>query len=61
MMKFMVSHNDSHAQEVADLARELQSAGKIDVYNQIMDVVSDFDVVNAKLSGILQKLNSESI
>lgn len=61
MMKFMVSHNDAHAQEVADLARELQSAGKMDVYNQIMDVVSDFDVVNAKLSGILQKLNSESI
>ena len=28
MMKYLVSHNDAHAQEVADLARELMIAGK---------------------------------
>ena len=27
MMKYLVSHNDAHAQEVADLARELMAAG----------------------------------
>ena len=27
MMKYLVSHNDAHAQEVADLARNLQGAG----------------------------------
>ena len=56
MMKYLVSHNDAHAQEVADLARELMAAGKDVVYDEIMDAVSDFDMVNAKLAAILEKL-----
>ena len=57
MLKYLVSHNDAHAQEVADLARNLQSAGKVEVYDEIMDAVSDFDMVNAKLAAILTKLH----
>jgi len=56
MMKYLVSHNDAHAQEVADLARELMAAGKDVVYDEIMDAVSDFDMVKAKLAAILSKL-----
>ena len=56
MMKYLVSHNDAHAQEVADLARELMSAGKDVAYDEIMDAVSDFDMVNAKLAAVLSKL-----
>ncbi len=56
MMKYLVSHNDAHAQEVAELARNLQGAGKFEVYDEIMDAVSDFDMVNAKLAAILTKL-----
>ena len=56
MMKYLVSHNDAHAQEVADLARELMAAGKGVAYDEIMDAVSDFDMVNAKLAAILNKL-----
>jgi len=59
MMKYLVSHNDAHAQEVADLARNLQSAGKYSVYDEIMDAVADFDMVNAKLAAILDKLHME--
>ena len=59
MMKYLVSHNDAHAQEVADLARELMIAGKDVVYDEIMDAVSDFDMVNAKLAAILGKLTVE--
>ena len=59
MMKYLVSHNDAHAQEVADLARELMIAGKDVVYDEIMDAVSDFDMVNAKLAAILGKLAVE--
>jgi len=59
MMKYLVSHNDAHAQEVADLARELMAAGKDVVYDQIMDAVSDFDMVNAKLAAILEQLTAE--
>ena len=59
MMKYLVMHNDAHAQEVADLARNLQGAGKYNVYDEIMDAVSDFDMVNAKLAAILSKLTEE--
>ena len=59
MMKYLVSHNDAHAQEVADLAGELMAAGKDVVYDEIMDAVSDFDMVNAKLAAVLSKLSEE--
>lgn len=59
MMRYLVSHNDAHAQEVADLARNLQDAGKYEVYDEIMDAVSDFDMVNAKLDAILNQLAAE--
>ena len=59
LMKFMVRHNDAHAQELAELAQQLQSAGKIRAYRQIMDAVSDFDMVNAKLDAVLTELTEE--
>ena len=59
MMKYLVTHNDAHAQEVAELARELMVAGKDVAYDEIMDAVSDFDMVNAKLAAILGKLTLE--
>ena len=59
MMKYLVAHNDAHAQEVADLARNLQGAGKYEVYDEIMDAVADFDMVNAKLDAVLSRLMTE--
>lgn len=59
LMRYLVSHNDAHAQEVADLARELKIAGKDIAYDEIMDAVSDFDMVNAKLDAILSRLTVE--
>ena len=61
MMKYLVAHNDAHAQEVADLARNLQGAGKYSVYDEIMDAVADFDMVNAKLDAILNQLMTEEV
>ena len=61
MMKYLVAHNDAHAQEVADLARNLQGAGRIDVYDEIMDAVADFDMVNAKLDAVLNRLTAEDM
>ena len=60
MMKYLVTHNDAHAQEVADLARNLQGVGKIEVYDEIMDAVSDFDMVNAKLAAVLERLSADN-
>lgn len=57
LMRFMVNHNDSHAQELAELAQQLKEAGKTRAYKQIMDAVSDFDMVNAKLEAVLDELS----
>ena len=59
LMRYLVSHNDAHAQEVAELASQLQAAGKDVAYDEIMDAVSDFDMVNAKLDAILAQLTVE--
>ena len=59
MMKYLVSHNDAHAQEVADLASELLTAGKHSAYDDIMDAVADFDMANAKLATIHNRLSNK--
>lgn len=59
LMRFMVAHNDAHAQELAELADQLQAAGKNRAYAQIMDAVTDFDMVNAKLDAVLKSLSEE--
>ena len=56
VLGYMVSHNDAHAQEVAELAQRLQDAGKVRAYDRLMDAVSDFDVANAKLDAVLKEL-----
>lgn len=61
LMKYLVSHNDAHAQEIADLARELLNAGENIAYDEIMDAVADFDMVNAKLDAVLNQLTGERI
>ena len=61
MMKYLVSHNDAHAQEVAELASQLMVAGKNSAYDEVMDAVADFDMVNAKLAAILNKLTAEDL
>ena len=59
LMKFLVGHNDAHAQEVAELANELLKAGKQAAFEEIMDIVSDFDMVNARLAAVLEQLSVE--
>lgn len=59
LMKFMVNHNDAHAQELAELAGQLKSVGKDRAYRKIMDAVADFDMVNAQLDAVLKELAIE--
>ena len=59
LMKYMVNHNDAHAQEMAVLASQLRELGKAHAYDAIMDAVSDFDMVNAKFSAVLRELLPE--
>jgi len=60
-MKYMVNHNDAHCQELAELADQLEQAGRNRAYRQLMGVVSDFDMVNARLDAVLKELRSEEL
>ena len=59
LMKYMVSHNDAHAQEMAELATKIRDAGKIHAYKKIMDAVADFDILNAKFDAVLKELMAD--
>jgi len=61
LMKFMVSHNDAHAQELAELAQQLKDIGKLRSYEQIMDAVANFDMANAQLDSIVKALTAEEL
>ena len=56
LMKFMVAHNEAHAEELAQLAQQLEEAGRRSAYRRVMDAVSYFDMGNATLSAVLDEL-----
>ncbi len=61
LMKYMVMHNDTHAQEMAELAQKIRDMGKIGAYKKIMDAVADFDVLNSKFDAVLKELQEGSV
>lgn len=58
LMKYMVGHNQSHANELAQLAKQLQDVGENTAYEQVMLAVSDFEKGNLRLSTVLAALNA---
>ncbi len=61
LMKYMVSHNDAHAQELAALAAQLQAEGKTGAYRQIMEAVANFDMGNALLEAVRKDLSLDML
>lgn len=61
LMKYMVTHNDAHAQELAELADQLKEAGKARAYQKLMDAVASFDIANAQLDAVFKELTQEEI
>ena len=57
LMKYMVGHNTAHANELAQLAKQLQDLGETAAYDQIMLAVSDFEKGNLRLSTVLTAMN----
>ena len=57
LMKYMVGHNASHANELAQLAKRLQTLGENVAYEQVMQAVSDFEKGNMRLSTVLAAMN----
>ena len=58
LMKYMVGHNASHANELANLAKQLQEMGETAAYDQIMLAVSDFEKGNLRLSTVLASMQT---
>ena len=56
LMKYMVQHNEAHAEELVQLAMELDAAGKHSAYARIMDAVANYDVGNTTLAAVLDDL-----
>ena len=50
-------HNTAHANELAQLAKQLQDLGENAAYEQIMLAVSDFEKGNLRLSTVLTSMN----
>lgn len=59
LMKYMVSHNQAHAEELAQLAQQLDDAGNHSAYRRVMDAVVNYDVGNATLAAVLADLTQE--
>ena len=56
LMKYMVSHNASHARELAELAQKIDKTGNHTAYEQVMAAVSDSEKGNLRLSVVLASL-----
>ena len=61
LMKYMVTHNDAHAQELAELAQQLKDNGKSRAYQKLMDAVASFDIANAQLDAVFKELTQEEM
>ena len=59
LMKYMVSHNASHARELAELAQQLHQAEQNEAYEQVMKAVADFEKGNLRLSAVLASLDDK--
>ena len=59
LMKYMASHNAAHANELAQLAVQLDKAGNHTAYEQVMAAVSDFEKGNMRLSLVLASMETK--
>ena len=56
LMKYMANHNAAHANELAQLAKQLEQAGNRVAYEQVMAAVSDYEKGNMRLNVVLASL-----
>ena len=56
LMKYMANHNAAHANELAQLAKQLEQAGNHMAYEQVMAAVSDYEKGNMRLYVVLASL-----
>ena len=55
-MSYMVGHNASHANELAELAGQLNTMGETGAYEKILAAVAKFEEGNGLLSEVLNSM-----
>ena len=58
-VKMITVRDRGSLQELAELAGQLKASGKGRAYQQVMSLVTDFDMVNARLDAVLKELMIE--
>lgn len=56
MLRYMAGHNAAHTRELAELAGQLDTAGKHEQYAQVMQAVEEYQRANGRLQGVLEAL-----
>ena len=56
MLRYMVGHNAAHTRELAELAGQLDTAGRHEQYGQVMQAVKEYQQANERLQGVLENL-----
>lgn len=56
MLRYMVGHNAAHTRELAELAGQLDTAGRHGQYEQVMQAVKEYRQANERLQGVLENL-----
>ena len=56
VLRYRVEHNAAHTRELAELAGQLETAGEHEQYEQVMRAVEEYRQANARLQGVLEKL-----
>lgn len=56
LMDYMVKHNTAHANELAQLAKKLETLGNHLAAEQVLAAVSEFEKGNLRLSTVLASL-----
>ena len=57
LMKYMAGHNAAHANELAQLAMQLEKTVSHAAYEQVMAAVSDYEKGNMRLQAVLASLD----
>ena len=56
MLRYMAGHNAAHTRELAELAGQLDTAGRHEQYAQVMQAVKEYQQANERLQGVLENL-----
>lgn len=61
LMKYLVSHNAEHANEVKGLASKILDAGRYEAYEEIMEAVDDFNAANDRMTEVIDRLEKGTL